>query len=716
MKKFFLFLMMAGINLMGLSSLAAQPVSRSEALKRAREFMSERGRDITERIYPAHARTAGNLDQPEFYVFNADRRQGFVIISGDDRLPSVLGYSDQGTYVDEEMPENMRSWLQSMSDNIAYIQQMNISRSHRATENLGEPIPIQLTCRWDQLVPFNNDCPTVSVYTDKACTIPYEKPSGRGVTGCAATALAQVLYQWKHPSKTQIEITAVNSMKGQNVVVLPDKTRQQVWTMFSDEAIPAGTVIDWDNMIDEYTQRDENRKFIVDEEGNIIVKGTPEQQAAVASLMHICAAGQSMVYGPDFTSGSVAAGFVSGVAAGAYFGFINVTYQQQGAYDYDTWIRRLYDELKVARAVNFSGSSSSGGHAFVIDGYDKEDFFHVNWGWSGLADGYYRICELLPIEQGTGGAFFNDGFRNVQAFCTGIYPDAKLIAPDVHCATLDCVATEVDVKDGSYTLPVNIATLNQSHYGGYDAQLALGAFGDDGKLLAVSDTIRGRCNYFGGIIRFGVSMTITETETMPGVQSIHLCYRLSDDEEWKVCTGNNELRVTLDDSRAKAKVEKVAPYTIENVDQTAVYTFDSGKDIEFVCRAKLTTGVVHETIIVNAIPCEMKDGALVPVTTANPESLFFMQLYGAEGMEFDVKGIIFDGVLQPGTYLLQTQGSSTLCQNYLGVLTIGSPAGIQQVLPEGSDQPSAYSDLLGRRVNAPQHGIYIHSGKKIIIK
>ena len=715
MKKFILFMMMTVMMLLEHAPLTAQPVNRSEALKRARKFMNEKGREITEKIYPAHARAAGDLAQPEFYVFNADHQQGFVIISGDDRLPSVLGYSEQGAYVDDEMPENMRSWLRSMSDNIAYMQQMNITHSRRAIENLGEPIQSQLTCRWDQRTPFNNDCPVVYVYTDSARTIPYKQPSGRGVTGCAATALAQVLYQWKYPSQTVMEIPAINSIKGENVVVLPDSSRQHVWTMHSDTAIPAGTVIDWDNMIDEYTQRDTNRKVIVDADGNIVVHGTPEQQAAVASLMHICSAGQSMAYGPEFTSGSAAVGFIAGVAAGAYLGFMNVTYQQQGPYDYDTWIQRLYDELKEARAVSFGGSSSSGGHAFVIDGYDKEDIFHVNWGWSGMADGYYRICELLPAEQGTGGAFFNDGFRNVQSYFTGIYPDAKLVDPDVHCASFDCLATEVDVKDGSYTLPMNVTTLNQSHYGGYEAQLALGVFDADGKLLAVSDTIQGRCDYFSGITRLDEPMTITLTETMPGIQTLHLCYRLKDDDEWKICLGNNQLRVTLDDAGAKARVEKVAPYKIENVVQEAVYTFEAGKDIDFACRAKVTAGVVHETMTVNAIQVEMKDGAVVPVSTTTPEPLFFLHLYSAEGTEFDVKGTIHDGVLQPGTYLLQLQGASTICENPLGILTINDPTGIQPVQLV-IDQPSKYYDLQGRPVNSPHHGIYLHNGKKVIIK
>ena len=54
---------------------------------------------------------------------------------------------------------------------------------------------------------------------------------------------------------------------------------------------------------------------------------------------------------------------------------------------------------------------------------------------------------------------------------------------------------------------------------------------------------------------------------MPKVQTVRLCYRLQDDDEWKVCTGDNELCVTIDDAGAKAKVEKIPAYTLENIDK-----------------------------------------------------------------------------------------------------------------------------------------------------
>ena len=488
-------------------------------------------------------------------------------------------------------------------------------------------------------------------------------------------------------------------------------------------AIPAGTPIDWDNMKDEYTHRDANRKVVVDADGNIVIEGTPEQQAAIASLMHICGAGQQMSYGTDFSAGSATAGFLTGLGAAAYLGFINATFQQQGAYDYDEWIQRLYNELKVARAISFAGSSTSGGHAFVIDGYDKEDIFHVNWGWSGLGDGYYRICELLPAEQGTGGAFFNDGFRSSQSFVAGLYPNAELTVPVVNCASFTCDVPEVDVKEGSYTLPISVATLNMSHYGGYEVQLAMGVFGADGNLLAVSDTIQGHCPFFSGIMRMGTPLTIALTATMPKVQTVRLCYRLQDGEEWKVCTGNNELCVTIDDAGAKAKVEKIPVYTIENIDKVPVYTFAAGEDIDFVCRAKVTSGVVHETVGVTATLGEMKDGAITPVQSFKAVVSSISQVfYGTEGTEFDVKYSFGAGALQPGIYLLGMQGISSFCENKsMGLLVVtdpSAPTGIvemEDVRGQKEDANAVY-DLQGRPVNSPQHGIYIHNGKKVVIK
>ena len=214
---------------------------------------------------------------------------------------------------------------------------------------------------------------------------------------------------------------------------------------------------------------------------------------------------------------------------------------------------------------------------------------------------------------------------------------------------------------------------------------------------------------------------------MPKVQTVRLCYRLQDDDEWKVCTGDNELCVTIDDAGAKAKVDKIPAYTLENVDKVPVYTFAADEDIDFTCRVKVTSGVVHETVEAQVILGEMKDGAVLPVSSFNPVNSSSLQvLYGSKDTEFDLKCLYYAGTLQPGVYLLRMHGLSTLFNNYMGLLVVTDPTyptGIQPVLSV-KDQPSGIYDLQGRKVNSQfsilnsqfKKGIYIRSGKKVVIK
>jgi len=150
-----------------------------------------------------------------------------------------------------------------------------------------------------------------------------------------------------------------------------------------------------------------------------------------------------------------------------------------------------------------------------------------------------------------------------------------------------------------------------------------------------------------------------------------------------------------------------------------VYTFAADKDIEFTYRAKVTSGTVHETLLTQAILGEMKDGTIVPVSAIEPVSSPALQaLYGSKDMEFDLTCRFYAGTLQPGIYLLKMHGTTTLCDNDMGLLVVTDPTdptAIQSVLSV-KNLPSGYYNLQGRRVNSPQRGIYIHSGKKVIIK
>ena len=139
---------------------------------------------------------------------------------------------------------------------------------------------------------------------------------------------------------------------------------------------------------------------MVDEEGKHVPTGTVEQQAAVARLMQVCSAAIQTKYGPAFVGGSGASDHNVLRGLYNYLGLPNVKLCEQDYYGREQWLRALYDELQHAHAVFFSGISTEGGHAFVIDGYDGEDFFSVNWGWSGKGNGFYRIANLQPRGMG----------------------------------------------------------------------------------------------------------------------------------------------------------------------------------------------------------------------------------------------------------------------------------------------------------------------------
>ncbi len=310
--------------------------------------------------------TARNNGLNTVYVFNRGEKNGFMVVAADDVAESVLGYSENGTFDVNNIPENLAAWLDTYSAQIAYAAATGtkvISAPARASYSDVAPIVKTL---WDQGYPFNNDCPK-DAEDNATC-----------YTGCVATAMAQVMKSYNWPVKGVGENTYFcNSI---------EKT---VSFNFGE------TTFDWANMINNYP-------------------GTAEQNAAVAKLMSACGVSVNMGYGTDASgafSQNVPASLVD------YFNYdksVHLSYRR--FYPLPTWMDMMYEELSNGYPIYYSGQAAdgSGGHAFVIDGYRASDaFVHVNWGWSGMSDGYYRITTLEPAVQGAGGA--GAGFSDSQA-------------------------------------------------------------------------------------------------------------------------------------------------------------------------------------------------------------------------------------------------------------------------------------------------------------
>ncbi|MBO6144192.1 MAG: C10 family peptidase [Prevotella sp.] len=387
--------------------LMAGPVTQEQALQKATEFMAGKpgmktGKQLKPTTSAIRRGAAAKTDAMPFYIFNADNG-GFIIVSGDDRTEEILGYSNTGHVDEQTMPENMRGLLQEYADIITRLDRDNVPSptTRRAARRISGKASIapMLTSKWNQGLPYNMMTP----YSEQC----EQRYGYHCVTGCVATAMAQLMYYHKWPAATTTEIPAYTSEGN-----VGD---------FELNAIPKGTSIDWNQMQDTYTAS---------------YSGTAEENA-VAKLMMMCGYSVEMAYGTS--SGAVTSYVVDALVK--YFDYEETTarFVYRENYSYDEWQSLIYSELEAGRPVLFSGRGAGGGHAFICDGYDKEDFFDINWGWGGSSNGYFRLNLLNPKEQGAGASGTDDGYAIGNGIAIGIQKNDGEIEPDVPAMTASTI-------------------------------------------------------------------------------------------------------------------------------------------------------------------------------------------------------------------------------------------------------------------------------------
>lgn len=374
-----------------LCALMAQagPVDKSQAQQQAQAFFAKKGKTLKKvsKPYKAPRKAAGAADEAYYYVFNSEGNNGFVIVSGDDRTAPVFGYSDTGSFDENNIPENMRAWLAGYVDEIKALgtdessANSKLLSAPKKAEAVKRPVAPLLTALWNQDSPYNDNCPQ---YNSKQC-----------VTGCVATAMAQVMYYYRaqSASATTAEIPAYTTSK----------------YGLSIPADPAGSPIDWANMTDTYSS-----------------SSTPAQKAAVAALMAYCGHSVQMNYGvgsPNDNGSSASSSHIP-AALKNYFGYATGGRQlDREAYTLQEWENKVYEELLAKRPLLYSGQSSGGGHAFVVDGYDGEGLFHFNWGWGGSSNGYFLLQVANPgNNSGIGASSSSDGYARSQSAIFGVDP------------------------------------------------------------------------------------------------------------------------------------------------------------------------------------------------------------------------------------------------------------------------------------------------------
>ena len=318
----------------------------------------------------------GEGGTPAVYVFNDAEAGGYYVLSADDIAYPVLGYSDNGSFTEADMTPAMEWWLEEYARQIEYATSKGISGTGftmPSTRAGLEPIAPMVKTEWDQGAPYYNQCPLVGV--------------DRTFTGCVATAMAQVMNYWQYPEvgtgQVGYESTSIGKRLSMNFA-----TRK----------------FEWDKMLDIYADG----------------KYSDEEADAVAYLMKACGYAVKMDYGTD-SSGALAMNIAG--ALKRYFKYDpNIAYELRQFYSATDWSQKIYDNLKNVGPLLYGGASMlGGGHSFVCDGYDGNGYFHFNWGWTGMSNGYFSLDALNPSSLGTGGGS-GGGYNFTQDAVFGIQP------------------------------------------------------------------------------------------------------------------------------------------------------------------------------------------------------------------------------------------------------------------------------------------------------
>lgn len=453
------------------------------------------------------------LSQQSYYVFPNANSKGFTIVSGDDRLPEIVGYSSQGSYDENNLPEGFVSFMEAYQNlynkvnlgdaealkNLAEIKAWR-NKKNASAETSSAVSPLLGNIEWDQTSPYNNMCPRYdSVHV--------------AATGCVATAMAQVMAYYKYPKQLKADIPGyVNRWNGIPMEI-PTITREE-------------GVYDWDNMLPKYNKE---------------ANATQQQKDAVAKLMYHCGAAVKMSYGPE------SAASVSATKLAKYFGYDADLMMDlnRSTFSLDKWMQIIDTELAAGRPVLYSGQASDGGHQFICDGKDGEGLYHINWGWSGSQNGYFDLSLLNPEKGGTGSGSSAEGYNRLCSITIGIAPDNGVVdaplatVPDIKAMNYGFLETTTKDHrmnpDEAFDFWLGYELGNQT-YQAFSGYVALGILQKDGSYRIVSqkahinvDPIPGE----GFLHTVNIEFHVTDAFE---VGTVTLCPLYSKDgENWTLC-------------------------------------------------------------------------------------------------------------------------------------------------------------------------------------
>ena len=570
MKKNFL-LLLSLMLLLSVSAIAgprSYQQAKAIAQRQAAMLGIEMDAEVTASAKAAPRMSVSSAVSPSatcYYVFANGEDKGFTIVSGDDRMPEVVGYSAQGTYDPDHLPANYVGFMKAYQETVEALLKGDAqvsgglaeARQWRA-ERAGSAAvaPLLDGIKWDQREPYNNMCPL------------YEG-TNRSVTGCVATAMAQVMMYYQYPKELKTTIKAYNTQT--YGIQIPE--------------ISSGATYDWDNMLPDYSKSDYNSA----------------QADAVAKLMYHCGAAVKMDYGP------LSGANVTPAILATYFGYDADLMQDltRTVFTLQQWMTLIDNELKAKRPILYSGQASDEGHEFVCDGSDGKGLYHINWGWGGYQDGYFDLTILQPQKGGAGSGSAVDGYNRNCSMIIGIapdngkvdeplasYPQIMSINQNAQCGITWTKTTRANVSD-NFLAEATTCFANQStsDFIGY---FAYGIKKGNGSIVPVSNYSRqwNMPKVLPDGRTYGTyDQNPTLTISYPFPQGINVIYPIysSDTKNWHVCSfyNNQPFIINVDATKlTPVTTPLAATVTAEDGLYTGMtnpltVTFTNSMDMEF---------------------------------------------------------------------------------------------------------------------------------------
>lgn len=564
--------------------LYAENITKEEAKQRALEFFNKNvpTKSITQvdLIYEGKPNVKSASSTPSLYIFDNPYGKGFVIISGDDIAYPVLGYSFDNEFP-KDMPENVEGWINGLEESINYARNIGYkvtTQNQTKSFTASAPVVSLTTAKWDQGSPYNQFTPTVN--------------GQKTPIGCTATAAGIIMYYHKYPAA------------GRGII--PGYVSNETITI---NAKALGHAYDWNNMLPEYV----NGQY------------TDQQAKNVAELLYEIGIALKSDYSPGATG--ALPNYVTPALSKHFKYCKDALFCMKREYPIDDWHKMLKKEMNENRPVFYSGHSQEGGHAFVLDGYTNDNYYSVNWGWSGSYNGYFLINALQPSGSGIGGN--NSHFNDDQGCIINLRPEdnGEYIAKLAYSGGgLKVKLENGQVIQKGVQFKLIIEFLLNSGNTEFTGQYIIGLTNSKGDIKEILGVVTiDQLNVGYGYSGLTIKLTITE-DIKPG-DRIRGFYQIRGESEYNLIKGGEECtwEIIVKEGEEETDATLAESTSITFNKENKVLTINTLENVEIKLLSSNNTDLSSN--------CN-KQGNTITISTANlPSDTYMIELKRGDEME-----------------------------------------------------------------------------------